>query len=1687
MAKKNRSIFRRNRSSRPAKSVSYKSSVRNSLRYEPLEGRDLLAVAVFQQGLNTYDQTTDTVLFSQAADSNFGAETAISVDQQDANGVRQGLIKFGDIIGDGSGVGYDQIPAGAIITRAQLNFFITNPSTSQAQMSLYPMLESWDESTATWNNPTSGSGTIGGVQASEGEVAGFPPTYTLFDPRVSTSLAIDDVTTRLPGAPGTFDVTSAVQSWVSGEITNEGFLVESTATDGWDFDTSEGGVAPYLFVDYEVPAGTGTFQFLDSEVVVSEGADGAKTDLVITVARLGGSGAATVDYTITNGTAFDSGPDDDFDDPTVSNTLSFGANDFVQTITIEINDDIDLEGNEEFTVSLSNNVGAGIDLTKDELAVTIADNDALINEVLANVSDPPSGTADANREYVELVGTPNASLADYFFVVFEGQEEEGAAGGGVADVVVDLSSHSFGSDGLLVISNDSWEYGPTPAGTTHIQIPGFSLENDSQTYALVRTDGMVGSAPVQGTDYDTVGSYVGTSRDAVDSPLGEVGLLDVAPFAGANPAAVIVDSVSVFNGGSDRDRAIVQEGLGLPGVHVHQPTRTIDPGDNLASDAVSRRFGDTLPNAIGSWFNGDILASEADDFGVDPIEYQNGTTKISAVAPDGAVLTPGTRNILNNVFITADVADIDEPSSGTVNVTFTVTREGDISSGLTVNYTTLDGTATGGEGGVNSGDDYDAELAGSVNFTGTGSSTPGSQTVQITVAINSDMISEGFETFSVQLTSAAVPYLITEDTATVRINDGDVLIADFQQGVVGTQGGSAYSGTADTFIDAEDTRNATNFGTDNKVLIDDAEGGDFTGGGEGVDIRPQQGLIRFDDLFEAAGAIDNEIPDGARIFGAQLNLFVTSQSDAGATINFHRMLVDWNENTATWNVPTAGITNGITPDAVEAYHIPDFSVPLPAEGGEVEVPMNIETIQAWANGDMDNYGWVAISDSGQLWEFDSSEGFTFAQRPKLTIQYTDPVGEEGVFAFAQQESGSSEGETFVGEGDSTTVVVNRIGGTTTAATVDFRISFNGTATAGDIGTVVPATSVDGSDLVGTLSFAAGQLSQTITIPTVGDSTLELDETFTITLENETVADGILAQADSLEVTIRNDDAATGLLVNEIVYNQPGNDGASEMFEIAGTPGTELGGYYAVVIAGDVGADQGATDLVVDLGSFSIGANGTLLIGAQTGFNWDVPAGTTFVGIPELDNEFLGGNDNGTSTYALVYSPDSPLFEGRFDYDFNNSGGTVDLPAGAVIVDSVAIFDSVLGDPDNEDTSYTQGGGTANAIFQEAGSGDAIDGVSRTAGNTAANSAGAWFGGDLIGSDDALVYDWRDVTESFNLPQDGAAATPGLPNTVVGTAIEPVSATYDSTANTLTVVFTGDVDQVLVGDGTSYNGDFGPAVSITDTNGVPVAGVSPVPVLTSGIGTSTLTFTLAGSLPAGEYNVNIVGNSLVAEGRAVDADLTSTPNEVSLSLTADADFDNDTFVSGLDFLRWQRNAGTSSGATNSDGDADADMDVDGVDLDIWESQYGTTAAPVVAAIEGLVETDALTVGEPVIVAQAFSSKSIPGAGTIPFTGQLLSTEELQSPAAESQTPNSVFPAVDFWLSLPEKFKAEREIFIDTDEFDDQGFTGRKPALDLDFAFGIKGPEGSWSSDAVAEELEEAELDDAFAEWEEFSIV
>lgn len=1491
-------------------------SRRRRLGVEDLESRRLLAVATFQQGVNGYGGTQDTVLFSIQPDVNLGTEGVVGPDQQDQNGVRQGLLRFDGIIGAG------EIPLGAKINSATLVVEVKDSSNAAMQMSLYRMQADWSESTATWNS----FGQIGGVQISEGEASSFPPDAVLFDPNVS---AVSPLTA------GRFDVTRSLDYWAAGK-NNFGWLIESAATNGWDMYSKEAQVSfrPKLSVGWVVPA-SNEYQVLSTRISQAEGNSGTQT-AVVEVARLGDlSSPSSITYTVAAGTA----QANDF--VAVPNgVLQFASNQALATIDVVISGDSQLEGSESVLVTLtSGSLVAG----RESAEIDIADDDALINEVLANVTN---ATNEENREYIELIGTPNALLDDYYFVVFESEEEGDAsntldgASAGIADRVFDLNGMSFGSNGLLVLAPTNWEYqGLAAPGTNIVHTAlmdgaGGVLEDNSQTYALIRSPA---SPLVQGSDYDTVGTYENTSALAIGTG---VGILDQLP-AGAQ----VIDSVGVVEGGgNDRDRVATPSYPGHPGVHVHQPT-SFTPGGNVASDAVSRRSGQILPNSIGAWFNGDISNGSA----ANGLRYQNDSFFISVVAPDGATLTPGAPNLLRTVYFR--ITDQDrEVAEADGSVTLRIERTGDLNEVISVSYQTVDfGSATAGV-------DY-TSVTDTVQF------GAGQAFKDITFAILPDMQAEGFERFRVDITAASGGYVITDGRpntpigvvngeAVVKIVDANVLTKTFQNGRDG------YSGTKDGYIDGELITDK--FGQDPVVRVDQVKG-------EGADalavVRPQQGMLRFDNMF---GSALNQIPKGSTIFDAFLTVNVQNIA-SGGDVRFFRMLQDWEQVNMTWSDPqgNAGfnIVNGVTPDDVESTAFPDARVPDAGRAGLVEIPLNVDTIQDWANEAVPNYGWSIVTDSGSLWSFNSAESFLIGtSKPELTILYTEPVAASaGTFSLAADE-------VVANESGEATVLVNRIGGATGPATVTWTL----TSGPGNTGSLAD---ISGSS-TGTISFADGELFDTITIPINNDSSVERNESLTMTLSGS----GLMFDRSHSTLTIRDNDfnpLGSDLLLNEIFINSPGNDPPHEFVELKGAPGIGLGSLYYVAIEGLVGDREGSAEKVVDLGIDVNGAAAgdgrgyTVLTPSAADFAYRIPSGATQIDRLGTTNQENVATDNGSTTYMLLYSPVTRLTETEFDYDWDNDGA-LELPAGVQIVDSLGV--RIIGD---EDQLY---GPSSNQVSSPVD--PEIDAISRSRTNVLRNRGDAWFGGNLLSAgDDYLTYQ---SSISFGLPVTGTAAAPGDPNT--GTSVQSPLVSLLSVASnpngTVTATFSGVVSQVSAGDGSASNAT-GSGITITDTNGTTIPTIDARPSVT-GLGTSTLTLAFTGSavvngmLPAGSYRLNFVGNAIIANSRATDvanngSQINGFRSDIlTVTSSPDGDFDNDgdydcadinaltsavagggalgtfdlngdTVLSLADVNTWLAEAGNVNlgmGRAYLPGDANLDSVVDGSDFNIWNSNKFT---------------------------------------------------------------------------------------------------------------------------------------------------
>lgn len=230
------------------------------------------------------------------------------------------------------------------------------------------------------------------------------------------------------------------------------------------------------------------------------------------------------------------------------------------------------------------------------------------------------------------------------------------------------------------------------------------------------------------------------------------------------------------------------------------------------------------------------------------------------------------------------------------------------------------------------------------------------------------------------------------------------------------EGSDSYASTQDTYID--ESSPSSSFGSNTTATVD-------ADTGSGNDA---QALIRFDNIM---GTGSGQVPSGATIISARLELNVSDASASGATIGLHRMLTTWTES-STWN----SLTNGVQTDGSDASATADATVADPTATGTIILDGLESTVQAWADGSATNYGWVLTNDNADGWSFNSSENGTTSLRPKLIVEYstsggdttTGLTGQWDFDADANDSSGNSYNGTLTnGASIDTTDITDKVG------------------------------------------------------------------------------------------------------------------------------------------------------------------------------------------------------------------------------------------------------------------------------------------------------------------------------------------------------------------------------------------------------------------------------------------------------------------------------------------------------------------------------------------------------------------------------------------------------------------------------------------------------------------------------------
>ena len=400
--------------------------------------------------------------------------------------------------------------------------------------------------------------------------------------------------------------------------------------------------------------------------------------------------------------------------------------------------------------------------------------------------------------------------------------------------------------------------------------------------------------------------------------------------------------------------------------------------------------------------------------------------------------------------------------------TFTLTRDGDLSSALTVEYR-IAGSATNG---------VDYGLIGASVVFGAGSSS-----AMVTIAPIDDLVPDAEDVELILV--PGVSYLVgTPGSATLTIADDDApppaVTLSFQDGVSPTAG---YAGTIDTYL------------SQRKPTLNQGASAVLWADGDDLDGLDQSVLLRWDV---------STIPAGSVVQSASLTFDVMNRSVQSYGV--YELKRDWLEDQATWNEGGAGSGWEVAgalgasdrgAEVLGTIDAPDLGTRAIALNGA-----GLALVQSWVDQPATNHG-IILADPTNTdgLGLNSRENPTATLRPRLTVTYAAPLPTVTIVATdpTAAEAGPDPG----------TFTLTRDGDLSSALSVEYAIA--GSATNG----------VDYQQIGTAVVFAAGSSSASVTIEPIDDLVVDAEEVELSLVPGPSYVVGAPASA---AVTILDDDA-----------------------------------------------------------------------------------------------------------------------------------------------------------------------------------------------------------------------------------------------------------------------------------------------------------------------------------------------------------------------------------------------------------------------------------------------------------------------------------------------------------------------------------------------------------------------------------
>ena len=493
--------------------------------------------------------------------------------------------------------------------------------------------------------------------------------------------------------------------------------------------------------------------------------------------------------------------------------------------------------------------------------------------------------------------------------------------------------------------------------------------------------------------------------------------------------------------------------------------------------------------------------------------------------------------------------------------TFTVTRAGDTSGATTVSYA-VTGT---GVNPANAADFGGTLPSGTVSF------AAGETAKTVTINVAGDSTAESDEGFLVTLSNASGGATITTATATGTIQSDDAaalsIAAASATKAEGNSGTTPFTFTVTRAGDTSGTTTVTYAVTGTGA--NPANAADFGGTLPSGTVSFAAGETTKTVTINVVGDSTAESDEGFLVTlsnasgGATITTATatgTIQNDEAATLSIaaaSATKAEGNSGTTpfTFTVTRAGDTSGattvtyaVTGTGANPANAADFGGTLPS--GTVSFAAGETTKTVTINVGRRQHGGTRRGLPGDAVECLRRRHHHHRDRHRHDPERRrDHARDRG--ASATKAEGNSGTTPF-------TFTVTRAGDTSGATTVTYAVTGTGAnpANAADFGGTLPS---------GTVSFAAGESTKTVTIDVVGDSTAESDEGFLVTLSN--ASGGATITTATATGTIQNDDVTTLAIAAASATKAEGNSGTTP-FTFTVTRAGDTSGATTVTYAVD---------------------------------------------------------------------------------------------------------------------------------------------------------------------------------------------------------------------------------------------------------------------------------------------------------------------------------------------------------------------------------------------------------------------------------------------------------------------------------------------------------------------------------------